>query len=312
LSLFPKQYITIFCYYSGKVAYVIPHFFIEKMNEIELIDQSELPAQGEDYYYHPLWTTCILLYRGSIQVNSNGTPTDLQAGNILFIGYNKYYSFTTISTDAIFKILHYDRNFSNRIRLSISRYDAYRLINANRSTPFTPAPNDFEAIWTLLCTLHSNRKKPIDPKKDFLQKTNINIFMAIIYLLADVIYTAGENSGKSRNKRKEEITVHFLQLIADHYKTQRDLAFYANHLHISIKYLSISVKEITKESPSEIISNWLITEARAQLTISTKTINQISQEFNFSDQYAFSKFFKKNVGITPKLFREQQANLVTN
>ncbi|WP_172462381.1 hypothetical protein [Sphingobacterium multivorum] len=121
------------------------------MNEIELIDQSELPAKGEDYYYHPLWTTCILLYRGSIQVNSNGTLTDLQAGSILFIGYNKYYSFTTISTDAIFKILHYDRNFSNRIRLSISRYDAYRLINANRSTPFTPAPNDFEAIWTLLC-----------------------------------------------------------------------------------------------------------------------------------------------------------------
>jgi len=312
LSLFPKQDITIFCYYSGKVAYTIPYFFIIKMNEIELIDQSELPAKGEDYYYHPLWTTCILLYRGSIQVNSNGTLTDLQAGSILFIGYNKYYSFTTISTDAIFKILHYDRNFSNRIRLSISRYDAYRLINANRSTPFTPAPNDFEAIWTLLCTLHSNRKKPIDPKKDFLQKANINIFMAIIYLLADVIYTAGESSGKARNKRKEEITVHFLQLIADHYKAQRDLLFYADRLHISIKYLSISVKEITQESPSEIISNWLVTEARAQLTISTKTINQISQEFNFSDQYAFSKFFKKHVGITPKLFREQQVNLVTN
>ena len=116
--------------------------------------------------------------------------------------------------------------------------------------------------------------------------------MAIIYLLADVIYTAGESSGTTRNKRKEEITVHFLQLIADHYKAQRDLAFYADRLHISIKYLSISVKEITQESPSEIISNWLVTEARAQLTISTKTINQISKGFNFSDQNAFSKFSK--------------------
>jgi AraC-type DNA-binding domain-containing proteins len=282
------------------------------MNEIQLIDQSELPKKGEEYNYHPLSTTCILLYKGAATINCNGSPIELKAGCIFFIGYNKYYSFMEISTDAVFKILNYERNFSNRIRLSISRYDAYRLINANSSAPFTPAASDFETIWTLLSTLHRNRKRPADLKKDFLQKAEINIFMAIIYLLADVIYTAGESSNQIRNKRKEEITVHFLQLIADHYKTQRDLAFYADLLHISIKYLSISVKEITKESPSEIISNWLITEARAQLIISTKTINQISQEFNFSDQYAFSKFFKKHVGITPKLFREQQTTLVTN
>jgi len=282
------------------------------MNEIQLIDQSELPQRGEEYSYHPLSTTCILLYKGVVTINCNGSPVELKAGCIFFIGYNKYYSFMEISADAIFKILNYDRNFSNRIRLSISRYDAYRLINANSSSPFTPTANDFETIWTLLSTLHRNRKRPTDKKKDFLQKADINIFMAIIYLLADVIYAAGESSNQIRNKRKEEITVHFLQLIADHYKKQRDLAFYADLLHISIKYLSISVKEITKESPSEIISNWLITEARAQLTISTKTINQISQEFNFSDQYAFSKFFKKHVGITPKLFREQQTTLVTN
>ncbi|MDR0265819.1 MAG: AraC family transcriptional regulator [Sphingobacterium sp.] len=282
------------------------------MNEIQLIDQSELSQKGEEYNYHPLSTTCILLYKGAATINCNGSPVELKAGCIFFIGYNKYYSFMEISTDAVFKILNYDRNFSNRIRLSISRYDAYRLINASSSAPFTPATDDFETIWTLLSTLHRNRKRPVDLKKDFLQKADINIFMAIIYLLANVIYTAGQSSNQIRNKRKEEITVHFLQLIADHYKTQRDLAFYADRLHISIKYLSISVKEITKESPSEIISNWLITEARAQLIISTKTINQISQEFNFSDQYAFSKFFKKHVGITPKLFREQQTTLVTN
>lgn len=282
------------------------------MNEIQLIDQSELLQKGEEYNYHPLSTTCILLYKGAVTINCNGSPVELKAGCIFFIGYNKYYSFMKISADAVFKILNYDRNFSNRIRLSISRYDAYRLINVNSSAPLAPAANDFETIWTLLSTLHRNRKRPTDIRKDFLQKADINIFMAIIYLLADVIYTAGESSNQIRNKRKEEITVHFLQLIADHYKTQRDLAFYADLLHISIKYLSISVKEITKESPSEIISNWLITEARAQLIISTKTINQISQEFNFSDQYAFSKFFKKHVGITPKLFREQQTTPVTN
>lgn len=282
------------------------------MNEIQLIDQSELPQRLDKYIYHPLYTTCILINKGTIVVNCNGNSIQLEAGNIFFISYNKYYSFLDTGANSEFKILNYDRNFSSRIRLSISKYDAYRLINANSSVPFSPKPTDFETVWTLLSTLHQNRKKAHDLQRDFLQKANINIFMAIIYLLAAAIYDAGEGHEKIRNKRKEEITVQFLQLVADHYKQHRDLAFYAELINISIKYLSISVREITKDPPSEILNNWLLSEARAQLIVSNKTINQISQEFHFSDQYAFSKFFKKHVGVTPSIFREQQAPTVTN
>jgi len=282
------------------------------MNSIQIIDQSELPLADEDYYYHPLTTACILLRSGHAMVNCNGSTVHLHAGNIFFIGYGKYYSFLKISDDASFKILNYDKNFSSRIRLSVSKYDAYRLININNAVPFSPAADDFETIWTLTSTLHVNCKRLVEQQKDFFARANTNIFMAIIYLLAAVIYDTGESSGTVRNKRKEEITVQFLQLVADHYKVHRDLAFYATALNISIKYLSVSVKEITNDSPSDILSNWLITEARAQLIVSNKTINQLAQEFHFSDQYAFSKFFKKHVGVTPSLFRERQSTTVTN
>ncbi|QIH34370.1 AraC family transcriptional regulator [Sphingobacterium sp. DR205] len=282
------------------------------MSKIQLIDQSELLQKVGEYIYHPLNTTCILVHTGTVAIDCNGSPVQLQAGSIFFIGYNKYYCFSEISQDAQFKVLNYDRNFSNRIRFSISKYDAYRLIHANSSVPFSPTATDFETIWTLISTLHQNRKKAQNQGMDFLQKANVNIFMAIIYLLAAVIYDAGERHLTIRNQRKEEITVQFLQLVADNYKQHRDLAFYAELLHISIKYLSICVREITKDSPSAILSNWLLSEARAQLIVSNKTINQLSQEFHFSDQYAFSKFFKKHVGITPNIFRERQATTVTN
>lgn len=282
------------------------------MNEIQLIDQSELPQKLDNPIYHPLNTTCILVNTGTLVINCNGTPLLLQAGNIFFIGYNKYYSFLDISTDAKFKILNYDRNFSSRIRLSVSKYDAYRLIHANSAVPFVPKASDFDSIWTLVSALHQNCKKAQIQQKDFLQKANINIFMAIIYLLAAVIYDSGESHEAARNQRKEEISVQFLQLVADNYKQHRELAFYAELLNISIKYLSISVREITKDAPSDILTNWLLSEARAQLIVSNKTINQLAQEFHFSDQYAFSKFFKKHVGITPSIFRKQQASNVTN
>ena len=49
----------------------------------------------------------------------------------------------------------------------------------------------------------------------------------------------------------------------------------------------------------------LVRRAGKQLLFSNKTIKEIADELNFSDEFYFSRFFKKNTGIAPGQYRKQ-------
>jgi YesN/AraC family two-component response regulator len=130
----------------------------------------------------------------------------------------------------------------------------------------------------------------------------IALFTAIIHILMDSLVEKLQSETKI-NTRKEEIVLRFIELVSIHFKTKKRLGFYAEKLHISIKYLSICVKEITHRPPTEFIANALTNEAKTLLLSTKKTISDISSELSFSDQYAFGKFFKKHTGLSPKNYR---------
>jgi len=47
-----------------------------------------------------------------------------------------------------------------------------------------------------------------------------------------------------------------------------------------------------------------VLEAKKQLHLTHKSIKEIAFDLNFEDEFYFSRFFKKNVGLSPKHFRE--------
>ena len=82
------------------------------------------------------------------------------------------------------------------------------------------------------------------------------------------------------------------------------LKFYADKLLISSKYLSNTVREITNQPPSKFITEALLNNAKILLLNSDNSIKEISNELDFSDQYAFGKFFKKHTGLSPSNFKK--------
>lgn len=128
-------------------------------------------------------------------------------------------------------------------------------------------------------------------------------FTAFLYELAAM----GNKYAVSINRqasRKESIVLNFTALVKVHFKTQRNLSFYASLLHITPKYLTVTSKEITGKSAGEIIEGFVIQEARMLLDNRTLSIAQIAEELQFSDQSFFGKFFKRLTGFSPSEYRK--------
>lgn len=111
-----------------------------------------------------------------------------------------------------------------------------------------------------------------------------------------------ENFPKGHNRLPER----FLNLVQQHFKKERFLEFYAEKLDITPKHLSRTMKSLTGFTAVEWIERYVVLEAKVMLKASNLNIQQISDELNFPSQSFFGKYFKKNVGMSPKEFRNSQ------
>ncbi len=107
----------------------------------------------------------------------------------------------------------------------------------------------------------------------------------------------------AQRTRKLNYVHDFLKILEQYYRQERNVAFYADKLCISSKYLSMLVREATGHSAATIIDRYVITEAKNMLRYSADTIQQIAYKLNFPNQSAFGKYFKHMTGQSPTTFR---------
>lgn len=127
--------------------------------------------------------------------------------------------------------------------------------------------------------------------------------------LIRVFYYGGIHylSSKYKSMPNKNSTIdRFLELVHEHYRTERLIGFYAEQLCITPKYLSKLVKESTGLSAGDWIERHVILDARAMLHNSEMTIQQIATSLNFANQSFFGKYFKRATGISPKEYRKQK------
>jgi len=112
---------------------------------------------------------------------------------------------------------------------------------------------------------------------------------------------------QSNNKGHDHIYplfAKFKKLLTRNYMNERKLDFYADHLHVTPKYLSVAVKKHTGKSAAQWIDESITLEAKVLLQNRTLTVSEISNQLNFSDQSTFGKFFKANTGSSPVHYRK--------
>ncbi|MCE1188497.1 MAG: helix-turn-helix transcriptional regulator [Ignavibacteria bacterium] len=86
------------------------------------------------------------------------------------------------------------------------------------------------------------------------------------------------------------------------------VGYVAEQLHISSKYLSDLLKQETGKSALELIHMYVISEAKNMLVEGNSSIAEIAYRLGFENPPYFSRLFKKEVGISPKEFKNHFLN----
>jgi len=128
-------------------------------------------------------------------------------------------------------------------------------------------------------------------------------------LLVELFISIGRLSAPNEQKQVSPYNLTLLKsfrnLIETNFRTLKLPKEYAELLYITPNHLNALCNDLLDISAGEVIRNRVILEAKRLLVNPELGITEIASQLNFSDNSYFTKFFKKQTGLTPEEFRKQ-------
>jgi len=131
-----------------------------------------------------------------------------------------------------------------------------------------------------------------------------SIFYALILEIMAEYEKVFEIGYETSDIKANNLSDRFFQLLATNYKKSRSVTFYAERLNLTPKYLSTAIKRVTGRPILDWIHEAIMIDAKMLLRTTDMTVQEISEQLNFSSPSAFVQFFRKNTATTPHLYRK--------
>ena len=174
----------------------------------------------------------------------------------------------------------------------------------------TPIPLQPEEV-TNFCDLFVRIKNEIitidnnSPyKKEILHSYGSVVLYKVCNILHRELQRNKTNVAPANRSRNEEYFRSFMQEVLQHFHEERSLKFYASKLHITPKYLTTIIKQVSNKTASEWIDDCVITEAKNLLKYTDLSIQQVAYRLNFSNQSFFGTYFRRRTGISPSEYKQ--------
>lgn len=133
---------------------------------------------------------------------------------------------------------------------------------------------------------------------------NMELLRALLDTLLNFCATLYKSEAYELSTGKGHLLVkRFFQLVEENYQNNLSVNEYAEKLNITSNHLTQTIRQLTGRTSNDILQAKQILEIKRLLVHTSLTVTQISDQLNFTDQSYFTKFFKKNTGITPHKFR---------
>ena len=157
----------------------------------------------------------------------------------------------------------------------------------------------------IMCRFIGNYLKDFQNEYENTYQVQIlrNYLNILFYEACNIFINEKKETPDSKNRY---LTKRFLAEVESNFRNERKVAFYAERLGITPKYLSTLVGKETGHSATEWIDEYTLLEAKKLLRDRKMTIYQIAYELSFSTPSHFGSFFQKHTGMTPKEFIKSQ------
>jgi len=231
-----------------------------------------------------------MITRGEGDVNFNLVDRHLSAGTLIYLGPGTIIHPIRFSDDleihgiglfADFPMPFAPENlptaFNGQVRdfqLPISEAD------------IVTARNILDALWQLV------------HQKDYHRPTVSSLVAALMHHYDRLFHQYADTLSATRS-REQTIFDRFIQLVNQRCCEHHQIAYYAERMCLTERYLGTVVRQTTGTTAKDWIDRALITQAKVLLRHTDKSVSQISEELSFPNSSFFSKYFKRLTSMTP-------------
>ena len=221
-----------------------------------------------------------------------------RAGETVFLSEGNNFSIGELSDDLRVSILFYHIDPIREILGS-------SIVAMYLYTTLTPEPC---YVWTsgeesdlarYIALLGRHRKSAQNPFDNHECKL---LLLALTYRLCS-IYSRRIIEEKNVAGHKIDTFIKLIRLIEKYYMQERGVAFYADKLCLSPKYLSALSKSVCGYTVQELVFRAIIRKSIFWLKNTNKRVQEISDDLNFPNASFFGTFFKKQTGLAPSYYR---------
>lgn len=176
----------------------------------------------------------------------------------------------------------------------------FHYLKPDRNSPFL-IPETY--LWERLMQQVESMKQEME----FSLAKDPHILRALLYgtlILLDRAECVSEQGEKSTDNLANRHINNFVKLVTDRCHREHNVEFYADQLCITPNYLNKIVKECYGIPAKLYIQQKLFEEAKRLLEYTFLNISEISEELNFNTASYFVRFFRRQSGVTPLQYRE--------
>ena len=239
----------------------------------------------------------VLCMNGTIEASINLSDYTIKANDFITLTPGSIIQINKIEGDLKLYFMVFSSKFIEGIIKTKSIID---LIYITKSHPVLSLPKEiadiYEEFFALLMKVYY-REHP-----RYNQEILKCMLLSILYRLSDIYHSQPLRNEVGLN-RSEEICKQFGHLVIQHYTRERNISFYAEQLGITPAHLSNTVKHVTGRTVIDILSETVITDAKAQLKSTNIPIHEIADSLNFPNVSFFGKYFKRLTGMSPQQYR---------
>lgn len=145
--------------------------------------------------------------------------------------------------------------------------------------------------------------QPIDKHSKKLLASNVELFLNYCERFYDRQFITPDHINRGMVKNFKQLLNHYFKCDNLIETGIPSVAYFADKLNISANYFGDLIKKEAGKSAQEYIKDKIIDEAKNKIYNRSKSINEIAYELGFKYPQHFSRFFKKNVGLSPNEYR---------
>lgn len=276
-------------------------------NELILIDNFDFASTSDDeslfFTQYPVklsFTVVIIVFSGSMHYRINLEEFWAYSNDLITVQKGAIGEFLHSSPDLQVAVIAFSNELFHMNDHPEVAMKMQQMLYENPVKHFSgESLKEIRMIYELM------KKKIIENDNPFRKEILQGYVRALMYtILHKLLETLQQLPEHIQNNRQHEIYMQFIREVQRNYQKERSVAYYADRLCITPKYLSQTVLKASGRLAGEWISEYVILEAKALIKSHCYTIQQISEMLHFPNPSFFGRYFKKKVGCTPKAYQK--------